>query len=281
MLRRSLRLLPLAAVAALLVPVLAARAADAPKGDLPAPPTTALPAFENPLHDAQPGETLRYRVREIEKKDGWVRYFEERVLARSGEGEKVEILLETVETDASGEKVFSVDNQRTGWLPAGPKFPMPPGALWLADKTKDEVLFIGDPPTKAVRCVRRHRQMPVNPDKPDGEKQVTQLWYSHDVPGTGVVKRFPAQGNGERYLISWDKRLPADACAERAKRYPKQEAPSTPTVPTAPGAEPGMEEPGMGEPAPGMDEPAMGEPGMDEPAMGEPGMDEPAMGGGA
>ena len=29
---------------------------------LPEPPTTPLPAFENPLHDAKIGETLRYRV---------------------------------------------------------------------------------------------------------------------------------------------------------------------------------------------------------------------------
>jgi hypothetical protein len=263
------------AALALLLPSVAARAADAPGADMPKPPSTTLPAFENPLHDAQPGESLRYKVRQIDTDEGWVRYFEERVLARSGEGEKVEVLIETVETDAAGEKVFSVDNQRTGWVPAGPKLPMPKAAVWLEDKTKDEVLYVGSPPTAAVRCVRRHRQMPVNPTKPEGEKEVTQLWYSHDVPVTGVVKRFPAQGGGERYAIAWDKRLPAETCTERAKRYPKQEAPSSPTSGTTPTPEPGMDEPGMGEP--GMDEPGMGEPGMDEPAMGEPGMEEPGM----
>ena len=270
--RHACKALAFAAVA-LLLPAVLARAADAPGADMPKPPKTPIPAFENPFHDAQPGESLRYKVSQIDKEEGWVRYFEERILARTGEGDKVEVLLETVETDATGEKIWSVDNQRTGWIPAGPKIPLPPAGAWLADKTKDEVLFIGNPPTAAVRCVRRHRQMPVNPTKPDGEKEVTQLWYSHDVPGTGVVKRFPAQGGGERYAIAWDKRIPAETCAERAKRYPKQEAPKTPTPETP---EPGMDEPGMGEP--GMDEPAMGEPGMaEEPAMGEPAMDEPAM----
>jgi hypothetical protein len=276
MTRRSLTAPALLAATALFASAFAARAADAPKGDLPAPPTTALPAFENPLHDAQPGETLRYRVREVENKDGWVRYFEERVLARTGEGDKTEVLIETVETDATGQKVYSVDNLRTGWVPAGPKLPMPPGATWLTDREKEEVLYVGDPPTHAVRCVRRFREMPVNPGKPEAEKQVTQLWYSHDVAVTGVVKRFPAQGNGERFAISWDRRIPADECAERAKRYPRQEAPSNPVTPTAPGSEPGMGEPGMDEP--GMGEPGMEGPGMEEPGMEEPGMEEPGMG---
>ena len=125
--RHACKALAFAAVA-LLLPAVLARAADAPGADMPKPPKTPIPAFENPFHDAQPGESLRYKVSQIDKEEGWVRYFEERILARTGEGEKVEVLLETVETDATGEKIWSVDNQRTGWIPAGPKIPLPPSA---------------------------------------------------------------------------------------------------------------------------------------------------------
>jgi hypothetical protein len=251
-----------------------ARAAEAPLPETPEPKQTPLPAFENPLFDAEVGETLRYRVREVEREKGWVRYFEERVLARKqvegkdAQGQpttKDRVLFETLETDATGEKVFNVDNQRTGWFDLTKDLPMPPGGRWVADKQKDEILYLGSPPTAALRCVRRFREAPAMPGRPEGQKEVTQLWYSHDLPVTGCVKRFPAQGGGERYALDGSKRLTAAECAERAERYPdvaEAENPTSPTTPTAPTPEGGMAEPGMDEPAPpeapGLDEPGMG-----------------------
>src|SRR5688572_55037 len=93
----------LALVLGLAVLARAATAADSP--ELPKPPTTPLPKFENPLHDAQVGETCFYRVRDPSAADDTrTLYYEERVLARHVVKGKERALIETVKTDAKGTK---------------------------------------------------------------------------------------------------------------------------------------------------------------------------------
>lgn len=241
---------------------LGARAGDPVVAEPPKPPTTPLPAFENPTHDCTVGETLRYAVRDLEGR--WTRWFEERVLAKAKKADGSDwALLETVETDATGEKVFSIDTDNTGWRPTPEKFILPSTCKWLVEKQKEGVLYIGEPATKAVRVTHRFLEEPKSPSAPAMGTRVRQIWYSHDVPATGRVKMFPAQQGGERMAISWDRRLSADECTERSKRLPPLEADSGPKAAAA-GA--GME-----------DEPGMAEPGMAEPGMEEPGMEpEPA-----
>ncbi len=254
--------------AAALAPTFPARA-DEPNKDLPKPPTTPLPDFENPLFDAQVGETLLYRVRELS--GAWTRWFEERVLARTDK----DILIETVETDSTGAKTFMVDPdpRNTGWRPLSKDMKVGSTQAWVKERQKDDVVYVGEPPTKAVRATRRVIEEP-DPEKPNGGKRQREIWYSHDVPATGRVKMFPAQQGGERMALSWDKRLTAEECKKRAERYPKPGEEGAGKDPHGGMDEPGMDDPGMGEP--GMDEP-----GMKEPGMGEPGMDDPGMGGDA
>jgi hypothetical protein len=255
--------LPVLAATAL-VPALLAFAEEAPK-EAPKPPTTPLPAFENPLWDAKPGETLLYKVRELEGK--WTRYYEERVLARV----KDQVLIETILTDETGTKDWGrdPDPRNTGWREVTQEMKLGPTQKWVKERQKEEVLLVGEPtPRAAVRCTRRVIDEPEDFSKPDGKRRPREIWYSHDVPGTGRVKMFPAQQNGERMAISWDKVLPADVREKRAALIPMPKK-----------EEPGMGEPGMGDPAmgePGMEEPGMKEPGMEEPGK-EPGMEEPGM----
>jgi hypothetical protein len=255
-----MRRAPLAGLALALAPALFAFAAEPPK-DAPKPPTTPLPTFANPLWDAKPGETLFYRVRELEGK--WTRYYEERVLARNGNM----VLLETILTDETGTKDWGrdPDHRNTGWREVTEDMKLGTTQKWVTERQKDEVLLIGDPPRAAVRCTRRVIDEPADPSLPEGRRRPREIWYSHDVPCSGRAKMFPAQQEGERLIISWDKRLPADVCEKRAALIPmpekeKKDAPAM--------GEPGMDEPGMGEPA-------MGEPGKGEPGMDDPGMDEP------
>ena len=243
--RRRFALATFASLAALLgVPALVARAGDAPPAELPKPPTTPLPKFENPLHDCEVGETMSYRVKQLDKEDGWVRYFEERVLART----KDEALIETIETNAAGTSVFAVDTdaRNTGWRPADESLAIKADSpqKWLTDKQKDEVLYLGTPPTRAIRAVHRFLQEPESFSRPDGPKQVRQVWFSHDIPCTGKAKMFPAQGGGERQVISWTKRLTPEECAKLAAKYPHPEPEAKKDAPTG-----GMDEPGMTEPA--------------------------------
>lgn len=236
-----------------------------PSPELPKPPTTPEPAYENPLADAKVGETLFYATRDLEGK--WTRYFEERVLALS----KDKALIETIETDPTDTKNFGVDNSptNTGWKLRAEKLQGSDLQKWVNDRAKHEILYIGEPPTKAIRAVHRYLDEPKDFTRPDGPRQTREIWFSHDLPATGRAKMYPAQRGGERMIISWDKVLPAEECAKRAAKYPEPEAPKPA----------GGGEPGMGDPAPGMDEPGMGEPGMGEPGMDAPtpGMDEPGM----
>jgi|GEM_PF-3340965 len=261
---------PLALFVAFVAAPAVALAADAP--ELPKPPTTPLPAFENPLHDAEVGETCLYKVREPGNDDGWVRYFEERVLARrrlsAGDpelmGHAERVLVETIETNAEGTKEFGVINDATRWRDADPKLILPGTATFVAEKQKDELVYLGGtPPTKAVRTTRRVIEYPAMNERPDGAKTQLQIWFSHDVPVLGRAKQFPSVRDGERLAISWDKQLAADVCAKRAERYPDEEllakqrekkakeAEATPPVPpTPPTAEPGMGGEKPAEPAP-------------------------------
>jgi hypothetical protein len=197
--------------------LLAAAAAAAKEEDpLPPPPSTPLPTFENPLHDAKVGETLRYRVKDLES--GSMRYFEERVLARKDE----RVLLETVETDETGEKVFSIDPQRSGWRGAPATFKLPEDQRWVVEKQKDVLVGVGpvgQPPTKSVRCTLRWLEEPEIASDPKGPKRQRRIWYSHDVPCSGKAKEWPAQNDGERLAISWDRVLPPEECEARAKKY--------------------------------------------------------------
>lgn len=269
------RLLAALAVVALALPALV-RAQDA-LTEPPPTPTTPLPAFDNPLFDAEVGETCLYKVREPGTDDGWMLWFEERVLARTAK----RVLVETIKTDKTGTKDFGVDNTATRWWDVQEGLTIPTGWTHEKAKDKDELLYLGGPPpTHAVRTTKRHIEGPADPSKPDGVKLRIQTWFSHDVPVRGIAKRFPAQREGERVAVSWSKRLPPQECAKRAERYPDDEGKSGATSPTAPTA---PSEPAMGEP--GMDDPGMGEPPMGEPAMEggdappSPGMDDAPMGG--
>jgi hypothetical protein len=224
-----------------------ARAGDPPP--LPNPPTTPLPTFENPLHDAEVGETLRYVVKDVNSRPpGPSRWFEERVVART----KDQACLETVETDETGARVFSVDPQRSGWRKCPEKLLTGDHATFLAAKEKDEVLYVGDPPTKAIRTRHRFLDEPEpDADPASGPRRVRQIWYSHDVPCSGKAKEFPAQADGERMVISWDRKMTAEECAERAKKF-------------GPAPEP-------------VDEPAMSEPPMSDTPMVD-GMSSPSLG---
>jgi hypothetical protein len=144
-----------------------------------------------------------------------------------------------------------------------------PTQRWVKEKEKEEVLVVGDPVKAAVRCKKRVIEEPVEVSKPEGKKQERQVWYSHDLPCTGRAKMWPAQGGGERFAISWSKRLSAEECAKRAANIKKPEPEKDAGMGEPAMGEPGMEEPGMDG---GMEEPGMGEPGK-EPGMDEPGMD--------
>jgi hypothetical protein len=240
---------------------LLARAGDE-KPALPEPPTTPEPAFDNPLADAKVGETLLYRTRDLESKKR-DRFFEERVLALT----KDQALVETVECDETGARIFGVDNHPTasGWRSRKEKLEDTAHQKWVTAKTKKEILYVGDPPTAAVRTSHRWLDEPRDFSMPEGPRRERQIWFSHDVPATGRVKMYPAQGGGERMVVSWKKVLTPEECAARAARYAdpsgdKGHGAATSSPPG--GAEPaGMDEPGMGEPEkpePGMDEPAMG-----------------------
>jgi hypothetical protein len=213
-----MRTLPFALAAAALVVAAAAGAKE--EDPLPPPPTTPLPTFENPLHDAKPGETLRYRVMELESQD--LRYYEERVLARKDD----RVLLETVETDETGTKVFSIDPQRSGWRAAPASFKLPDDQSWKKEKQKEVLVGVGPvgkPPTKSVRCTLRYLDEPEIPSDPKGRRRERRIWYSHDVPCSGKAKEWPAQNEGERLVISWDRVLSPEECAERAKKYRDRE----------------------------------------------------------
>jgi hypothetical protein len=183
----------------------------------PPPPTTPLPTFENPLHDAKVGETLRYRVIDAEnlEKPSWTRYFEERVLAKKAE----QVLLETVETNEAGDKIFSIDPQRSGWRPAPATFKLGDHQKWKKEKERQEVVVVGQAQKRSVRCTHRVLDEPESFANPEGRRRERRIWYSHDVPCSGRVKEWPAQNEGERLAISWDKTLSATECAERAKKY--------------------------------------------------------------
>jgi hypothetical protein len=206
-----------ALLASATVALLAAAAAVAKEEDpLPPPPTTPLPTFQNPLHDAKVGETLRYRVKNLES--GSMRWFEERVLARKDD----RVLLETVETDETGEKVFSIDPQRSGWRPAPADFTLPEDQRWVVEKQKEVLVGIGpagEPPTRSVRCTLRYLDEPEIQSDPKGRRRERRIWYSHDVPCSGKAKEWPAQNDGERLVVSWDRVMTAEECAARAKKY--------------------------------------------------------------
>jgi hypothetical protein len=230
------------------------RAGDAPKPDLPQPPTTPLPKFANPLHDAEVGETCFYVVHEAGKNkpdEGWSMYFEERVLARTA----TRVLVETIKTDETDTKEYPIDNTATGWRDAAETVTLPDGWHFLPEKDKEEIVYVGkpgSPPTKAVRATHRFIEYPEDMNKPDAAKKVRQVWYSHDVLAQGRAKQFPAQREGERIALSWDKKLSLDECKRRAADYPDTDAkPTAPpaTPPAAPPAEPGMGGDGMSEPA--------------------------------
>lgn len=274
------RLRPLVVAALALAPVLVAFGGDAKAPpEAPKPPTTPEPAFENPLADAKVGETLFYKVRDLEGR--WTRYFQERVLAL----DKTDALIEVVEMDEGQTKIYSVDGPSTGWRARGEKLVLPADQplKWLVEREKKEILFIGEPPTKAIRTTHRYLEEPAEPGRPEAGKRVREIWFSHDLPATGRAKMFPAQRGGERMVISWDKTLSAEECATRAPRYPKPDpkadgGTSSPSGPSEPGmGEPGMAEPGAGEP--GMAEPGAGEPGMGEGGMSEPEKPDAGMGG--
>jgi len=227
------------------VPVLV-RAGDAP-AEPPKPPTTPLPKFQNPLFDAEVGETCFFSVRMPDEKEP-NRYYEERVLARRAK----HVLVEVVVANAQG-KLFSVDGAQSGWRAVSDEdlsFPADSHMQFLKDKEKEEVLVLGDPPSKAVRTVHRFIQYPDDPSKPDGATKIGEIWYSHDVPVTGWAKRTPTMFNprkeGERVSISWSKRLTPEECAKLAAKWASSDPEKKPD-------DAGMEEPGMG-----MDDPSMG-----------------------
>ena len=120
--------------------------------ELPKPPTTPEPAYDNPLADAKVGETLFYSVRDIEGKQP-LTYYEERVLALT----KEKALIETIETDATDTKNYRVDGGRvtTGWRPRANELVVGTSQHWIPEKTKSEILYLGEPPTKAIRTTRR------------------------------------------------------------------------------------------------------------------------------
>jgi hypothetical protein len=242
--------------AAVLADRVLVRAEDAPPNSTP-PPTTALPDFEDPIGDAEVGETCFFRVK---GKDDRSRWYEERILARTA----TRVLVETVMTDAKDEKAFQTIATASGWRPGKKTFPtdLPKGTTWKTDLQKDEVVYVGpeDAP-KGVRCTKRVLEEPVDPSNPDGPKRQREIWYSHDVAARGVAKMLPAApfGAGERRAISWSKRLTGAECAKLLAAYPtaEEDAKANDASSSAAMDDPGMDDGGMKEP-PAMDDPSMG-----------------------
>lgn len=263
--RRTALALSLSAVALAAAAVPAALRAEDPPPNAPKPPDTPLPKFENPLSDAEVGETCLYLVKDLSG-GGHTSYFEETVLARSGEF----VLVETIRTDEKGAKNFGLDAAGSRWWAAPPDFKDNEIQKWKPELKRDEILYVGpEGALKAVRCTRRGIDEPVDLSSKDGPRRVRQIWHSHDVKARGIAKMFPAQGGGERRAISWDKKVPLEECAKRAVKHgpvPEDKPKEEPAMGDEPGMDGGMEDPGMAEPG-------MAEPGMTEPGMTEPGMD--------
>jgi hypothetical protein len=245
-------LAPVLAVSALALANALVMAEDAPPNATP-PPKTPLPDFANPLKDAEVGETCLFSVI---GKDGKARYYEERVIARTAE----RVLLETVVTDATGAKKFSVVAAVSGWRGGGKDIEIGTSQAWRTDQQKDEVLYLGTKEAPVgVRCTKRVVEEPSDLSDPGSAKRTREIWYSHDVAARGIAKMVPAAGlgDGERRAISWTKRLSAADCAKAAGAYKtaeedaKEEAERTGAM-----SEPAMTDPGMTDPP--TDDPSMG-----------------------
>ena len=243
-----------------------------PPAEPPKPPTTPEPAFENPAFDAKIGETLFYSVRDLEGKRP-MRYFEERVLALT----KDKILIETVETDATDTKFYSVEKStRLEAAHREADRATSTRSGFRRRRRPRSSISASRPRRRSARCIAILDE-PADFTLLEGPRRVRQIWYSHDIPASGRAKMFPALRDGERMVISWDRMLPADECAKRAARYPDQpdEGHKLPEAPADPAmGEPGMDDPGMGEPAMDGEVPPKDPAGMD----GEPTKPEPAMG---
>ena len=230
--------------------------AEDPPPNAPKPPDTPLPAFENPASDCQVGETCLYVVRDPADTEGRrLKYYEERVLARTA----TKALIETILTDAKGEKRYQVLGEVSGWTEVPKEFPAEqgPGQVWKKEMQADEIVYVGaEGALRAVRCTMRALEEPVIQGDKEGKKRIRKIWFSHDVAARGVAKmipnRFPQGTEAERRAISWTKKLSPEECAKAAGKYPTAEEADKPVDPHA-----GMDEPGMDGPA-GMDDPSMG-----------------------
>jgi hypothetical protein len=244
---------PVVAVAALVGGAALVAAEDPPPNATP-PPKTPLPEFANPAGDAEVGETCFFSVT---GKDGRVRYYEERVLARTAE----RLLVEVVTASEKG-KTFGAVSAASGWRMGGKEFPKELSKVqtWKPDLQKDEVLYVGpkDAP-QGVRCTKRVIEEPSDLNDAESPKRNREIWYSHDVAARGIAKMVPAVGvgDGEWRAISWSKKLSAADCAKAAGAYKTAEEDAKEE-----------EERHGGMSDSGMTDPAMKEPPPDDPSMG-------------
>jgi hypothetical protein len=184
-----LRVAALVAATALLA--VAARAEDTAQ---------TIPMLEkHPLHDAKPGEMLRYEETERDRKT----YFTEHVLAvREGE-----VLLEVVRSDAEG-KTGEVAKWAT-WL----KVPEFEPAEHQKFKRDEMVMLTVD--GKDIPCRYVKIEELLNPPYPQ-PKHVREVWYSNEYVATGKVKE--STDNVRRIVVAQGTMTP-ELLAERRKAH--------------------------------------------------------------
>lgn len=158
----------------------------------------------HPMADAKPGEYVRFSV----EKDGWKRYYVERVL--KVEGGKV--AWEIWKTNEDGTKLESM--QYEGF----DKVPKPWKALKHQDVVKDEIVEL-EIDGKKIKARYFEVNQPENPPFPE-PKIRREVWYSNDIGARGKVQELPLG----RETITWGMMSEADlktALEMRAKRKAK------------------------------------------------------------
>lgn len=158
-------------------------------------PAPERPKLEqHPLADAKPGEYLRY----YEEKEGWKRWFVERVIdTRDGE-----IYYEVFTTTEDGKDNAAV---RSGWR----KIPkLKPSRI--QEILSDEMVEM-EVNGQKLWCRHYVLSEREHPDYPEPKRR-KEVWYSNDIPCSGKVK----EDVSGRMVFSWGMMTP-EQLAQRKK----------------------------------------------------------------